>query len=464
MIFDAEFEEAILGQALRDVDYVKQALRLCDGHHFGSKERSWVWGVIADTWHKFGEIPTGKVFVSRAREDFKDETKREPNLKLVSKLVRTRPSAPKSALEELEKFVRYVNAQLALETGAAALEKGDIDACYKALGAAAKASVGRRKYTLVHWSEEFEDRQAARKYEREHPEEITAIKTGWPTIDGITGGARLGELCLVMGTTGRGKSIALNNIAHRAAGAGDNVLIVPFEMPARQVASRQDARWLGIDYKKLKEYDLLPAELRSIKARYDKAKKHFEGRIKIASFPVRSATIYDVKSLLDDLKAEHDWRPKVIMMDSADHLRAVDSAKEAFRLQQSEVYWAAKALAEDDGYVVWSSVHASAQWAGMTATAEASAESYDKARIADLIISINDPEYKERMGKKTSKVVVEDDEDEDDDDSDDEFEIPATRERTLELFLSKYRDGEANRVIPVRADFHKMTIEEIAKK
>ena len=459
--FDAEFELDILGAAVRDQDYVKRALRLCESHHFGSRERAWVWATIADTYHKFGEVPTGKVFISRAKADFKDPSKREPYLKLVSKLMRTRPTAPKSALDELGKFVRFVNAQLALEKGAEALERGDIDECYKALGVVTRTAVGERKYSLVNWMEEFTERQTARKWEKEHPDEITAIKTGWPTIDEITGGVRIGELVLLMGTTGRGKSVALNNIAHRAAGMGNNVLIVGFEMPARQIAARQDSRWLGVDYKKLKEWNLLPAELRSINQRYKKAKKHFKDRIKIASFPVRSATINDVRGLLDDLKVEQDWVPKVVILDSADHLRAIDAAKESFRLQQSEVYWAAKSLAEDDGYAMFSSVHASAQWAGETATAEASAESYDKARIADMIISINDPEYKKRTSKKTVKVEVEDDDDDEDDDE--EFEAPLTRERKMELFLSKYRDGESNRIIPVRADFHKMLIEEIAK-
>lgn len=459
--FDAEFEHDILCAAVRDQDFVKRALRLCESHHFGSRERAWVWSAIADSFNKFGEVPTGKVFISKAKADFKDPSKREPYLKLVSKLMRTRPTAPKSALDELGKFVRFVNAQLALEKGAESLERGDIDECYKALGLVARQHVGERKYSLVNWMEEFNERQAARKYEHDHPDEITAIETGWPTIDGITGGVRIGELVLIMGTTGRGKSVALNNVAYRAAQTGHNVLIVGFEMPARQIATRQDSRWLGVDYKQLKEWSLLPAELRAITARYKKGRKQFKDRVKIASFPVRSATIMDVRGLLDDLKVEQDWVPKVVILDSADHLRAIDSVKESFRLQQSEVYWAAKALAEDEGYAVFSSVHASAQWAGVTATAEASAESYDKARIADMIISINDPEYKERTGgKKSVKVEVDDD---DDEDGDDDFEAPLTRERRMELFLSKYRDGESNRVVPVRADFHKMLIEEIRK-
>lgn len=463
-VFDSEFEMDILAAAVRSADFTKQALRLCEAHHFGSKERSWVWKTISDTFRRFGEIPTGKVFAAAARDEFKDEAKREPYIKLIGNLLRTKPTAPKSALEELDKFVKFVNAQLALEKAAEALEKGDTAGAYRAMSDVSRDIVGKRKYSLVSWIEEFEERQAARKYEREHPDDITAIQTGWPTIDGITGGCRIGELILIMGTTGRGKSIALNNVAHRAASMGNNVLIVGFEMPARQIAARQDSRWLGMDYKKLKEFDLLPSEIREIRDRYLKAKKHFGERVKIASFPVRSATIHDVRGLLDDLKADHDgWTPKVIALDSADHLRAVDNVKEAFRLQAAEVYWAAKALAEDDGFVVFSSTHASAQWASATATSEATSESYDKARIADMIISINDPNYKGKEHKSKKKAVKVEGVEADDFDGSEEFTAKTTKIKPMELFLSKYRDGEANRTIPVMCDFHKMLMNEVEK-
>lgn len=460
MTFDADFEESILAQALRDPDYVKMALRICDTHHFGTAERAWLWGVISDTWNKYKELPPPKLVVYRARDDFPDEDKRETYLKIAKKLYRIKPASPRSALEELEKFVKFVEAQLALEKATDALEKGDTDAAFAAMSAASRTVIGTRKYTLIHWIEEFEERQAARKYEKEHPGEFTAIPTGWKTVDAITGGLRIGELELHMGTTGRGKSIALNNRCYHAASRGYETLYISFEMPARQVASRGDSRWLGIDYKSLKDYELTPSDLRAIKARHDKAKKHFAGKFKVASFPVRSANMMDVRGLLDDLWAEFEWRPKLIAFDSGDHLKAIDTLKESFRLQQTEVYWAMKALGEEDGYAIASSVHAGKDWVGTTATTEAAGESYDKSRIADAVYSYNDPDYKKF--RKKAKVEVSDDSD--DDDSDDEFEVPeeAPRERKLDLHIAKYRDGESKRTIKMIADFHKMLIREAA--
>jgi replicative DNA helicase len=458
--FDSEFEENILATALKDADYLKKAIRVCDAHHFGSPERSWIWSVISATWAKYRELATPALILHRAREDFRDEAKREAHLKVASKLARLKPEAPRSALEHLEKFVRFVNAQLAAERVADALEKNDIEAAETAMRKASNIVVGTRKYSLVHWIEGFDERQSHRKYEREHPDEVKAILTGWKTVDEITGGVRPGELALIMGTTGRGKSIALNNIAMRAAGSGFKTLIVAFEMPAVQVAARQDSLWLGMDYSRLKRYDLVPSDLRGIKARYEKAKKHFADKIKIASFPVRSATLLDVMGLLDDLWTEYNWRPDQIIMDSADHLLAIDSRKDAFRIQQSEVYWGTKALAADNGFAIWSSVHAKAAVAGETALAEGAAESYDKSRIADLVISINDPEYKPKR-KKTKVEVGSDDEESDMEDEDFEVKGGESKSRPLEFHIAKYRDGESRRTIKMNAELHIMKISEV---
>jgi len=455
--FDKEFEETILACAMRDKAYAKQAIRICDAHHFGSKERSWIWSVLRYSLTQFGETPTPKMYMAIAKENFRrKQEERLSHLQAVKRIAKKRADNPKLALERLKKFVLYVNAQLALEQGAKHLEDGDLDDVYKVFGEASKKKVEERKYTLINWVEEFYDRQDARKYEREHPDEVTAIMTGWKTIDNITKGLRIGELGLIMGTTGKGKSIALNNLAYHSIKQGYETLVIPFEMPARQVATRADALWLGMNYKDLKGYNLTPQDARAIDKRYKKMAKKFNNKLKIASFPVRSATFEDVITLLEDLKEQFDgWRPKLICFDSLDHILATNMRGEKFRLQQSEVYWRAKGLGEDEGYAIYSSVHAGSQWADKTAMAEGTAESYDKARIADLIISVNDPDYGKQNRKKEVKVT------EDDEEIDEEFEAPEEGpEKALDLFIAKHRDGESGKIVPALAEYHKMRIRE----
>lgn len=455
MAFDIEFEIDILSQALRNEAYLKKALRVCDAHHFGTREHQWVWKVIADTWRAYRERCHARVFIARAKDEFTDDAKRKPYLGLVAKLLKHRATSPGSALEQLDKFVRHVNVQLGLETAVDALEKGKVDDAEGALRKAVSKRTGIRNYTHIRWIEEFEERQKARKHEREHPEEFTVIPTGMKRLDkALNGGARKGELGLIMGTTGRGKSVGLNNILYAGMKAKFNAVYFAFEMPARQIAARQDALWSGFRYDQFKGYEFKPSELREIEVRYKRALSRFANRLHIISMPVRSADINQVAGALDDLAEDFDFRPDIVVMDSGDHLRSVDKSLDQFRLQQAEVYWDLKRMAEEEGYVMWSSVQAGREWAQQIATAEATSESYDKARIADLILSLNDPSARPSARRR---VIVEDDDEE-------EAEVKSLdspdKPRRLEAYLAKYRDGVSHLKFELDADFARMFMKE----
>ena len=459
MEFDASFEDAVLSESLRNESFLKRAARVCQQHHFATKERAWLWTVIHENWTKYHERTSGKIVASRARRDFDKVEKRRPYLLLARKVFRTRAKDPQAVLEELERFVRHVGVQLAIEESATLLEKGKIDEAEKAIAKASRSVTRQRNYTHIRWIEEFKDRQAQRKYEREHPDEFTTIPLGFPRIDKtLSGGGRKGELALIMGTTGRGKSIFLTNSAQACVARGYRAIYFGFEMPARQIAARQDSRWTGLQYQKFKGYDFKPSELRAIRARMKKARKQFRNRLHIVSMPVRSATIQDVRNAIEDIRQDHGFEADAIFLDSADHLRALEAYGGNFRLQQAEVYWAAKELAEEDGYFVMSSTHAGREWATKVATAEATSEAYDKSRIADMVMSINDPAEMKRKGRKT---VLADDDDFDDDG--DEIGEPVVKEgaRLMELYLGKYRDGDSRFMVNVECDFACMTMKEV---
>jgi replicative DNA helicase len=460
MKLDIEFEETVLSAALRSDEFLKVASRTAKGHHFATKHHGWVWDVLQGNWNQDRERPTIGMFVEEARRTFKKPEDRRGYLELLAKLAKEKPKAPKTALKHLGAFVRKVEYHKVAEDLADALENEDLDEAQKAFHKGSRVAAQERRYKHVRWMEEFDDRQARRLYEANHPGEFRVIPTGWPSLDRVlSGGVRTGEIALMMGTTGRGKSVAMNNISHRAVRSGFSVALFGFEMGAGQIATRQDATWSGYAYDKFKSYNFQPSEVRALRRKREKLAKRYANKLHIISFPVRSANINDVRGALEDLKDEWGFKADLVIIDSADHLLAVESAKESFRLQQSEVYWSVKKLAEEQSFAVWSSTHAGREWSDKIATAEASSESYDKSRIADLVASLNDPFAKGRR----MKVIEVDDEDEDE-----KAEIEGYSKqggpRTLKIHLAKYRDGDSQFSFEVKADFAKMRITEVKKK
>lgn len=455
MKLDSDFEDQTLSRSLRDITYLKGAAKILDAHHFGTAQHSWIWSVVKDVWERFRERTSAKYLVARARSDFPKDEDRRAYVELAKRLYKLRPDVSGSSLEQVQLFARTVRAQLVLEKAATDLGKGRIDDVYNGFRGAGQHDLKKVQYTHTEWITRFAERQAERKYRREHPEEFTSIPTGLKRLDSIIGGIQLGEVGLVLGTTGRGKSIMLSNFAHVAVKHKFNVVYFAFEMPARQVAMRQDARWLKMAYKKFKDYDFLPSELRQIKYRLKKVHARYANKMHIISMPVRTADINAVRNALDDLKMEHDFVPQLILMDSPDHLLPTGAA-ESFRLDQANIYWAVKALAEDEGYAIWASTQAGKEYVKQLATAESASESYDKARIADLMVSINEPFRKSRATK-----VVDDDGDWDESKETGGIspDVP-TRGKYLELFLAKYRDGKSAVTVPLDAELEKMLIQE----
>jgi len=461
-VFDAAFEDAILAQSLRDEAFLKKAAAVCQAHHFSTKERSWLWGVIHGNWTKYHERTSTKIVAARARHEFDEVDKRKPYIVLAKKVFKKKPKSPRAILDELERFVRHVSIQLAIEESAVLLEKGKVDDAEKAIQKSARSVTRQRKYTHIPWIEQFDERQEQRKHEKEHPEEFTTIPLGFPRIDRtLSGGLRKGELALIMGTTGRGKSIFLTNTVQASIARGYNAIYFAFEMPARQIAARQDSRWSGFRYNQFKGFDFKPSELRKLKRQLRKAERQFRNRLHIVSMPVRSATILDVRAAIEDVREEYGFEADMIAMDSGDHLRSLESYGGNFRLQQAEVYWAMKELAEEDGYAVVSSTHAGREWAKKVATAEASSEAYDKSRIADAVMSLNDPL---EIGRKGRKTIIEDDDD--DEDEGEEIGEPTVRDgmKLMELFLGKYRDGDSRFKVNVECDFARMMMREIVEE
>jgi len=455
---DLAFEETVLSACLRRDDYLQAAVRQVRDHHFATPQHGWIWRVLEQNHARHRERPTIKMFVEEAKREFKKKEERTSSLRLLHKLAKSRPRAPKTALQYLSRFVTKVNYHKIAEDLADALEEDDVTKAKAAFGAGSRVMVEERKYRHVRWMEDFPDRQKHRRYQKLHPDEFRVIPTGWRSLDRIlSGGIRIGEMGLIMGTTGRGKSIALNNVARIAVKKGFKVALFGFEMGAEQIATRQDAAWSGITYNKFKTYGFKPSELRALKLRYERMAKRYKNHLHILSFPVRSAEISDIHSALDDLADEYDFVPDLILMDSCDHLLATAQKSESFRLQQSEVYWGFKQLLEERNLAGWTSVHAGREWAKKIATAEASAESYDKTRICDLLISINDPD----AGSRRARVVVED-EDEDEEAIMDEY-AKQGGPRKLRVNVGKYRDGDSHFTFEVRADFARMRITEIER-
>lgn len=106
------------------------------------------------------------------------------------------------------------------------------------------------------------------KDRHENPEKYKGIPSGYEKIDKATGGWRPGELILVLGRPGMGKSTLLLNFGYNAYNAYKetgkremfNVLYVTIEMPLEQQRMRFHSKLTRLDYEKIKMSEYLDDE------------------------------------------------------------------------------------------------------------------------------------------------------------------------------------------------------------
>jgi len=294
-----------------------------------------------------------------------------------------------------------------------------------------------KAYEMTSWIEEFDARQEERKFKAEHPESFTCVPTGWPSLDKVALGVSAGEMALLLATTNKGKSIAAVNLGYHSVTRGFKTVHVTTEMKVGPVAQRYDARWSGQPYIDFKKYDFTTSQLKEIEEKQKRTRKKLSGLLQIIHLPVGATTAQLSMAMEEarDLMGGLD----LLVLDSPDHM-APQSRHKDHRLNQAQVFWDLKTILDEENVAGWATVQAGKEWESKMVKSEGTSESYDKARIADMIVSLNFPENRSR-----STAVVDDD----DDDGDKEDETPSDSP-DLVAYLAKYRDGKARISIPLK--------------
>lgn len=439
--FDEDFAEEIVAAALKSPDFMRHAARTLGTRHFASRELDWVFGVAREVWLEHRELPTPSVFKARAAREFAKDSDRRARLALVVKVFKREPRFSTTALDELRRFLLSVDYSSAMKKSLEAYRKGDVDGAILPVHELMKTHVRPSSYEVVDWIEDFPERQAARKRRRDHPDEHVLIPTGLPRLDRVLGGLGPRELGIVMGTTGRGKSIFATHLGFQGISHGYRVLHLSLEMGSELVATRYDARWTGYLHRQLKRFDLSREDEERLERRFARDKAKFARRLRIVSMPVRSCDITVVRGAVDEFKRDFGG-VDLLIFDSPDHMKSLSGYRE-LRHQQADVYWEVKDLIDSEHIPCWATMHAGKQAARGTATAEDAAESYDKSRIADVVVSLNAPSVRRRT------VEVE---------GEDAPDAPPTAD--MDLYLAKHRDGEGFVRIPLSTEFARMLIRE----
>jgi hypothetical protein len=153
-------------------------------------------------------------------------------------------------------------------------------------------------------------------------EVVNKIPTGIPTLDAnMRGGLSLSELGMVIGPTGRGKSIVLVNLAAEALRAGKNVVYISFELFEQEVLLRFFQNLTGSTDEEVID------ESPDFRKRINKFLKKGKHKLKIKYFSPSTLSAVQLRAYLARLQSTEGWSPDLLILDDADSMRMPRAGK-----------------------------------------------------------------------------------------------------------------------------------------
>jgi len=367
--FGKSFQLKVLGSLLTDKAFVLNVRDTINPEYFDSDSHKWIVQTSLTYFDKYHTVVTLEVL--------KVELQKIDNEVLrvaVKEELRNSYEATKEDMayvqEEFAKFCKNQELKRALIDSADLLNTGDFDAIRATIERALKAGMDKN---LGHeYNKDIETR-----YRKDYR---PTIPTPWPMINNqIQGGFGPGDLGIVFGNPGGGKSWMMVAIAAHAVRLGYNVNYYTLELGQDYVGKRFDCYYTGLNID----------EINNHRAQVEGVVDRLKGKLIVKEYPPKSASISTIKAHIQKcIDIEH--KPDLVIVDYVDYLRP-PSRKYAERKDEiDDVFIGAKALAKELQIPVLTPSQVNRMGAkDDIIEGDKAAGSYDKMMVADICLSLS---------------------------------------------------------------------------
>ena len=376
--YGKDFQEKIVQGLLTDSMWAEQMAEVIDTQFFDLKYLRF----LADryfTYHqKYKDFPTLPLLVSIIRDDLKTGNDTILRDQIVEYLQRIRHNPSMGDLEYVKDkaldFCRKQAFRGALEEAVDLIQVDKFDSVMdlmrNALSVGTTPSVGH---------DFFEDMEARFVRVSRSP-----IPTGIAKIDAkdiLNGGLGKGEIGVITAPTGVGKSHMLVNLGCSALKAGFNVIHYTFELTETGTGLRYDSNLCQIPSNEVQDRKDEVIE-------YYKEKGEQLGKLMIKEYPTGTATVQTLRSHIEKLSLK-GFIPQVLIIDYADIMRS-SRQYDSMRHELKKVYEDLRNLAMEKSMPIWTASQSNRDSANSDIVGlENMSESYGKAQVADVVISIS---------------------------------------------------------------------------
>lgn len=208
-------------------------------------------------------------------------------------------------LEEFEKFTKRQELERAILKSAELMEKGDFDPVEKIIKDAVQISLQRDMGT-----DYFADPKGRlTKYFNQGGQ----VSTGWPQLDSVMyGGCSRGELMILAGSSGSGKSLVMMNMALNWLSMGLSGVYITLELSEELTSLRTDAMLTSMSTREIRKH------IEDTELKVKMASKKY-GKYRVKGMPAQS-NVNAIRSYLKEVQIQTGIKVDFVMVDYLDLL------------------------------------------------------------------------------------------------------------------------------------------------
>jgi len=362
------FQMKVISSLLTHKNFLQNINDVLDSEYFSNPAHKWIINEILDYYEKY--------HTTISMDILKVEMKKVENDVLQVSIREQLREAYKADIDDLtyvqEEFSDFCkNQQLkkALLSSVDLLKAGDYDSIKYMIEAAMKA--GQDKNIGHEYGKDIESR-----YREDHR---TIVPTPWEPINQlIQGGLGNGDLGLIFGNPGGGKSWTLVALGGFAVKLGYNVIHYTLELSESYTGRRYDAFFTQVPVDTLEKH----------KSKVEDTIPQLPGELVIKEYPMGKTTMSTIESHIKKV-TDLGMKPDLIIIDYIDLLstkkKTVDRKGEI-----DDIYTSTKGLARQLNIPIWSVSQVNRAGAkDNVIEGDKAAGSYDKMMITDLSISLS---------------------------------------------------------------------------
>jgi len=366
--YGISFQIKVLSSLLKHKEFLQNIHDILDTEMFDNPAHKWIVGEILRYYYKYNTTTSTDALQVEVRK-IENEVLKISVVEQLKEALKSSNEDREYVEQEFSSFCKNQQIKKAILNSVGLLEKGLYDDIKYMIDQALKA--GQEKSIGHEYEKDIETRY--------REEERAPMPTFWPHINELLmGGLGVGDLGIIFGNPGGGKSWMLVNIGAEAVKRGYTVCHYTLELSEYYVGKRYDALFTGIDVQSVQK------NRQTVEDTVSKIK----GKLIIKEFPMGKATTHTIESHIQKCR-DLGYPPDLVIIDYVDLLKSKTKSidpKDAI----DDVYTATKGMARELKVPIWTVSQVNRAGAkDDVIEGDKAAGSYNKMMIADFAMSLS---------------------------------------------------------------------------